>query len=495
MNKIIVFTVILVISGVVFGQAWEIPQGSATIDADLSDWADTTWTWTPIDRNLYGIPTNISNAKMAVRWDTNNIYMAVTYDDADLVLSQRCLDWNAQDDIEVYINANNDDAVDPPTAGWATAQQYFVGAKGTNPIGLSSTPAVPAATWSDLGSSNPLPSVTYPYAVIDAATSINGSTVTYEMRIPAINDLATGSLQTLAVGNTVGVDVVVADKGTSNYGWKAINMDGGKSADAGQYQDWVLVNELTAVHYTFEETSPGSWDVLVEVTGDDTGGLSCYEVWVDGVDPATVDFVENTLATFVGGESVGFLPGSLLKGPVGPSFNVGNYQSGDAAIAGVGMVGINEPGDNPGVTPLVDLDSQALLGTLSTEAGLTEVNFRVVTVGLLNVAGDGFINAHDIIPSMEVISFVAALLAGDANRDGVVSAGDYASVQANFGSTGEAGIPGDANGDGVVSAGDYASVQANFGNTGPTQVTPEPATMSLLSLGALAFLRRRNGSR
>ncbi len=57
------------------------------------------------------------------------------------------------------------------------------------------------------------------------------------------------------------------------------------------------------------------------------------------------------------------------------------------------------------------------------------------------------------------------LLAGDANRDSVVSAGDYASVQANFGSVGELGIPGDANGDGVVSAGDYASIQANFGNT------------------------------
>ncbi len=84
------------------------------------------------------------------------------------------------------------------------------------------------------------------------------------------------------------------------------------------------------------------------------------------------------------------------------------------------------------------------------------------------------------------------LLEGDANRDGVVSAGDYASVQANFGSTGEAGIPGDANLDGVVSAGDYASVQANFGNVAPTAVpVPEPATMALLSLGAAAMIRRR----
>lgn len=58
-------------------------------------------------------------------------------------------------------------------------------------------------------------------------------------------------------------------------------------------------------------------------------------------------------------------------------------------------------------------------------------------------------------------------LLGDANGDGVVSAGDYASVQANYGNTGDPGIPGDANWDGVVSAGDYASIQANFGHTLP----------------------------
>jgi hypothetical protein len=83
------------------------------------------------------------------------------------------------------------------------------------------------------------------------------------------------------------------------------------------------------------------------------------------------------------------------------------------------------------------------------------------------------------------------LLEGDANRDGVVSAADYAAIQGFFGQVGDPGIPGDANGDGVVSAGDYASVQANFGNTAPTMTIPEPATMSLLVIGGLALIRRK----
>ena len=84
-----------------------------------------------------------------------------------------------------------------------------------------------------------------------------------------------------------------------------------------------------------------------------------------------------------------------------------------------------------------------------------------------------------------------SLLEGDANHDGIVSAGDYACVQANFGNVGTPGILGDANGDGVVSAGDYACVQANFGNTTQSMDTvPEPASVLLLVAGSLSLIRR-----
>ncbi len=82
-------------------------------------------------------------------------------------------------------------------------------------------------------------------------------------------------------------------------------------------------------------------------------------------------------------------------------------------------------------------------------------------------------------------------LYGDANGDGMVTAGDYASVCSHFGDMGDPGIPGDANLDGVVSAGDYASVQSNFGSTSGGQILPEPATMSLVIVGGLSLIRRR----
>ena len=136
----------------------------------------------------------------------------------------------------------------------------------------------------------------------------------------------------------------------------------------------------------------------------------------------------------------------------------------------------------------VDGDTFDILdwGTLSGTFGM--VNLPGLTEGLDWDESNLYITGE-----ISVMSELA-LLEGDANRDGVVSADDYASVQGNFGDTGPAGLPGDANGDGAVSADDYASVQGNFGATaglGGETTVPEPATLALLAIGGLAMLKRR----
>ena len=143
-----------------------------------------------------------------------------------------------------------------------------------------------------------------------------------------------------------------------------------------------------------------------------------------------------------------------------------------------------------------DFDSLVRLSRDTGEVELVPLTYMsgyqyFLDLNLPGGTGDlfAFWNSSDPLPT---ISGPPPFLDGDANGDGVVSAGDYASVQANFGNTGAAGILGDANGDGVVSAGDYASVQANFGNTLPAQdaAIPEPATICLLLGGGLTLLRR-----
>ncbi len=208
----------------------------------------------------------------------------------------------------------------------------------------------------------------------------------------------------------------------------------------------------------------------------------------ESIDPIALAGLSNLTLIFEGGskdidpfEVAGEDMGAVMAG-LENNFTVNTLQLGGDDIGQLQLVDIF---DNQ---PSWEGDEALYVENLVIEAGsLLDLN------GLNLYYFNGQIDPAAIIDYSSGGSLSQILLSGDANRDGVVSADDYGSVQLHFGDTGDIGILGDANLDGVVSADDYGSVQLNFGATsgmGGVPV-PEPATLSLLMLGGVVLLRRR----
>jgi hypothetical protein len=91
-------------------------------------------------------------------------------------------------------------------------------------------------------------------------------------------------------------------------------------------------------------------------------------------------------------------------------------------------------------------------------------------------------------------------LVGDANLDGTVNLTDLLALLNNYGQTGKDWSEGDFNYDGTVNLTDLLALLNNYGQSAnltglsSTQVVPEPATVSLLTLGFATFLPRRRTS-
>jgi len=96
-----------------------------------------------------------------------------------------------------------------------------------------------------------------------------------------------------------------------------------------------------------------------------------------------------------------------------------------------------------------------------------------------DVNGESRVHLHD-------------LLDGDADLDGKVARQDFHALQVGFGSPEADWFTGDFNFDGRVDFRDYLTWKANVGRSVHGGKVPEPATASLLLLGAgLALWRKR----
>jgi autotransporter-associated beta strand protein len=84
-------------------------------------------------------------------------------------------------------------------------------------------------------------------------------------------------------------------------------------------------------------------------------------------------------------------------------------------------------------------------------------------------------------------------LIGDTNLDGAVNLTDLLNLLNDYGKTGEDWVGGDFNYDGTVNLTDLLSLLNNYGQSGglSTQVVPEPASMTVLALGAAGLMARR----
>ena len=123
-------------------------------------------------------------------------------------------------------------------------------------------------------------------------------------------------------------------------------------------------------------------------------------------------------------------------------------------------------------------------------------------VGTYDVDSDGDVDEDDLTYLIE--NFVelqdgsgrVGTKQGDFNLDGFVNATDLAIMKGTFGTSGVDYADGNANCDELVNATDLAILKTNFGFVALTGgVVPEPMTISLLAMGALALLRRRSQTR
>ena len=208
-------------------------------------------------------------------------------------------------------------------------------------------------------------------------------------------------------GNTNGTAGDANDDGVvSADDYASVQSNFGNTAGLQAAISATAASQAPTAHFSFNETSAGTWAISTEVTGD-TAGLSAYSIWIRGVHPSQVIYEEGTLGTIGDGFTPrGFQSSTFLSGDVGGDFNAGNFQSsGDAAIPGIAKDAVEDAGVIPGTTPHVQLDVPALLGTLTTPEGLGKANFEATSVGLLNPEGNGFLTDPPT-PTYEVNPFV-----------------------------------------------------------------------------------------
>ncbi|MHC4562949.1 MAG: DUF7901 domain-containing protein [Planctomycetota bacterium] len=126
-----------------------------------------------------------------------------------------------------------------------------------------------------------------------------------------------------------------------------------------------------------------------------------------------------------------------------------------------------------------DLDADDI-DLLCDHVGSPEVEY--------DLDGDGDVDEDD---QLFLIENLIGTKRGDFNLDGIINATDLAIMKSNYGQCGVGYAGGNANCTTCVDGTDLAIFKANFGFMAPSGAVPEPATLGMLAVGAVARVRKR----
>jgi hypothetical protein len=307
----------------------------------------------------------------------------------------------------------------------------------------------------------------------------SGGTITTASNF-VVDDTTTGdatySLSGTGVINAGGRIVVGRQHGTGTF-----NQTGGTASATfgvriGDSQDTNTANYATGTYNVSGGTinasipDPTTADALA-VAPAGTGTLH-----ISGGD-ATITVTGNmgVYANTNGGSNIGTLAYTLEAGESLTEINV----TGTATFNLGSILSFDLGSATPTQTSYDLLTAADIIDNGLTFSAPTGWNFQIVS------GGNGEI--------LQAFTMAAAHNPGDTNSDGVVDLTDLNNVLNNFG-VNATGNPGDDNSDGTVDLTDLNAVLNNFGVTyaaAALNVVPEPASLSLLALGATTLLARR----
>ncbi len=223
------FLLIVFLAGTALAQM-DIPEsGRIRVDGKLNDWRRAKWE--PLEVVIDGDPMNISTARWSLAWDEDAVvYIAVQYDDADIVLKEGYVNSNAQDGIEIYVRGDTGSSPSDYSKTQSSAQRYS--------IGLTKDKKNPRIRLGDL---EKIPV----HNAVKAMVVLTENSFIYEAMVPLYDsfDATTrrkSSESEIYVDEEIGLDIAIVDVGQSGYAGLLGENDRDKRSDADQIAEHTL---------------------------------------------------------------------------------------------------------------------------------------------------------------------------------------------------------------------------------------------------------------